>query len=310
MKFTISGILGVCSFLVFAQVGINTLTPESSTALQVSSSSSSPVKRGFVGPSVTLTSLASASPISAPAEGLVVFNNVASSSIPIGYYFWTGFEWRSLNRTRSSTTTIYPDIRAAVLGYDPSSSGASAPVGTIVGTTNANNKKCAKFSTGTGANNHSYCSYNVNKNVTFSEAFLLAKSLGGYLPVVTTSNEWNFIKTNLLTSGASGTGTNYLGAAWLGYKKTQYTGTAFNNSFIWITGETSRIAWETTGNRGANLEVQFLSGANGISTDATDGALVLAGNCTYISSDANRNWGSNNCNAFASSNYLIVEFQQ
>lgn len=309
MKFIISGILGVCTSLVFAQVGINTSTPESSTALEVSSNSLSPSKRGFVGPSVTLTSLTSASPITTPAEGLVVFNNVASS-IPIGYYFWTGFEWRSLNRTRSTTTTVYPDIRAAVLGYDPSSSGASAPLGTIVGTTNANGKKCAKFSSGTGSNNHSYCSYNVNKNVTFSEAFLLAKSLGGYLPVITSNNEWNFIKSNLLTNGAVGTGTNYLNAAWLGYKKTQYVGTAFNNSFIWITGETSRIAWETTGNRGASLEVNFLPGVNGISTNATDGSLVLAGNCTYISSDAGRNWGSNNCSSFSNSNYLIVEFQQ
>lgn len=309
MKFIISGILGVCTSLVFAQVGINTSTPESSTALEVSSNSLSPSKRGFVGPSVTLTSLTSASPITTPAEGLVVFNNVASS-IPIGYYFWTGFEWRSLNRTRSSTTTVYPDIRAAVLGYDPSSSGASAPVGTIVGSNTANNKKCAKFSTGAGANNHSYCSYNINNNVSFSDAFLLAKSLGGYLPVITSNNEWNFIKSNLLTSGGAGTGTNYLNAAWLGYKKTQYVGTAFNNSFIWITGETSRIAWETTGNRGASLEVQFLPGSNGISTNATDGSLVLAGNCTYISSAAGRNWGSNNCSSFSSSNYLIVEFQQ
>ena len=309
MKFIISGILGVCSTLVFAQVGINTTTPESSTSLQVSSNSLSSVKRGFVGPAVTLTSLNLASPVSAPAEGLVVFNNVASSSIPVGYYFWTGFEWRSLNRTRTSTTTVYTDIRAAVLGYDPSSSGASAPSGTIVGTTNANGKKCAKFSSGTGSNNHSYCSYNLNRNVSFSEAFLLAKSLGGYLPVITTTNEWNYIKANLLTSGGVGTGTNFAGTSWIGYKKTQYPGTEFNNSFIWITGETSRIAWETTGNRGASLEVNFLPGANGIST-ATDGALVLAGNCTYISSDANRNWGSNNCNSFANSNYLIVEFQQ
>ena len=309
MKFIISGILGVCSILSFAQVGINTTTPESSTSLQISSASSSPVKRGFVGPAVTLTSLTSASPVSAPAEGLVVFNNVASTSIPVGYYFWTGFEWRSLNRTRTYTTSTYTDIRAAVLGYDPSSSGASAPSGTIVGTTNANDKKCAKFSTGTDSNNHSYCSYNLNKNVSFSEAFLLAKSLGGYLPVITTTTEWNFIKTNLLTGGGTAAGTNFAGAAWIGYKKTQYTGTDFNNSFIWITGETSRIGWATTGNRGANLEVNFLSGSNGIST-ATDGALVLGGNCTYISSDANRNWGSNNCNSFANSNYLIVEFQQ
>ena len=57
MKFIISGILGVCTSLVFAQVGINTSTPESSTALEVSSNSLSPSKRGFVGPSVTLTSL-------------------------------------------------------------------------------------------------------------------------------------------------------------------------------------------------------------------------------------------------------------
>lgn len=310
MKFIISGILGVCTSFVFAQVGINTSTPESSTVLQVSSTSSTSVKRGFAGPTVTLTNLTLASPVISPAEGLVVFNNVASPSIPIGYYFWTGFEWRSMNRTRSFTTTNFADIRAAVLGYNPESTGASAPSGTIVGTTNANGKKCAKFATGSDSNNHSYCSYNLNRNVSFSEAFLLAKSLGGYLPAITTASEWNFIKTNLLTVGGVGTGTNFANAAWLGYKKTQYTGTAFNDSFIWITGETSRIAWATTGNRGANLEVQFLPGANGISTAAADGALVLAGNCTYISNDANRNWGSNNCNAFTSSNYLIVEFQQ
>lgn len=309
MKFIISGLLVVHTSLLFSQVGINTSSPDSSSALEVSSTSSSSVKRGFIGPIVTLTNLSIAGPVTAPAEGLVVFNDTGTESIPVGYYFWNGFTWNSLNRTRTTSTTVYTDIRAAVLGYDPSSSGASAPVGANSGTITVSGKKCAKFSTGTDANNHSYCSYNLNKNVSFQEAFVLAKSLGGYLPVITTANEWNFVKTNLLASGGIGTGTNYAGASWLGYKKTQYPGTAFNNSFIWITGETSRIAWATTGNRGASLEVNFLPGSNGIST-ATDGALVLAGNCTYISSDSNRNWGSNNCNSFNNSNYLIVEFQQ
>lgn len=309
MKFVISTIFGVCSSLLLAQVGINTNTPNPSSALEVSSTSLTAVKKGFLGPQVSLTDLTVAAPVAAPAEGLVVFNKKPSVSIPVGYYFWTGFEWRSLNRTRSYTTTVYMDIRPAVLGYSPTSSGASAPSGSNVGTTSANGKKCVKFSTGAGSNNHSYCSYALNKIVSFSEAFLLAKSLGGYLPVITTKEEWAFVKANMLTSTGAGAGTNFANSSWLGYKKTQYVGTAFNNNFIWITGETSKIGWETTGNRGASVEVQFKDGANGIST-AGDGALVLAGNCTYISSDADRNWGSNNCNSFANSNYLIVEFQQ
>lgn len=94
-------ILGILfSENLFAQTGIGTSTPDASAKLEVSSSN-----KGFLPPRVALTATNSASPISSPANGLMVFNTVTAGTSPNqvvpGYYYWdsVGSQWVSLSTT-------------------------------------------------------------------------------------------------------------------------------------------------------------------------------------------------------------------
>jgi len=95
----ILSILLIASF-VEAQTGIGTTTPDASAKLEISSTN-----KGFLPPRVSLTATNSASPISSPANGLMVFNTVTAGSSPNqvvpGYYYWdaTGLQWVSLSTT-------------------------------------------------------------------------------------------------------------------------------------------------------------------------------------------------------------------
>ena len=88
------------SMQVIAQTGIGTSTPDPSAKLHVASD-----RLGFLPPRVTLTATNSASPITSPANGLMVFNTVTAGTSPNqvvpGYYYWdaTGLQWVSLSTT-------------------------------------------------------------------------------------------------------------------------------------------------------------------------------------------------------------------
>ena len=83
-----------------AQTGIGTTTPDASAKLEISSPN-----KGFLPPRVSLTATNSASPITSPANGLMVFNTVTAGTSPNqvvpGYYYWdaTGLQWVSLSTT-------------------------------------------------------------------------------------------------------------------------------------------------------------------------------------------------------------------
>jgi hypothetical protein len=74
-----------------AQTGIGTTSPDPSAKLDVSASN-----KGFLPPRVTLTSLTVASPITNPAEGLLVYNNGANLNVAAGYYYWNGTAWSTI----------------------------------------------------------------------------------------------------------------------------------------------------------------------------------------------------------------------
>ncbi len=111
-------LLVLFSVQVFAQTGIGTTTPDASAKLDVSSSN-----KGFLPPRVALTATNSASPVTNPANGLMVFNTVTAGSSPFqvvpGYYYWdgVGLKWVSLSTTvgnvqnqavfRSTSNTAY-----------------------------------------------------------------------------------------------------------------------------------------------------------------------------------------------------------
>lgn len=86
----------------FAQTGIGTTTPNASAKLDVTS-----IDKGFLPPRVALTAANSASPITSPATGLLVYNTSAAGTAPNnvvpGYYFWNGTIW--VNFIASNTST-------------------------------------------------------------------------------------------------------------------------------------------------------------------------------------------------------------
>ena len=89
MKIYISIIAVLILGQIHAQTGIGTTTPDASAKLDVSSTN-----KGFLPPRITLTALNSASPVTSPATGLLIFNTATVGIIPNqvtpGYYYWDG----------------------------------------------------------------------------------------------------------------------------------------------------------------------------------------------------------------------------
>lgn len=88
-----------------AQTGIGTTNPDASAKLEVNSSN-----KGFLPPRVALTASNVSSPITTPANGLIVFNTATSGTAPNnvspGYYYWNNSAWINIiGSTTSSTIT-------------------------------------------------------------------------------------------------------------------------------------------------------------------------------------------------------------
>ncbi len=85
----------ILSMQVFAQTGIGTTTPDASARLEVAATN-----KGFLPPRVSLSATNSASPITSPATGLVIFNTATAGTTPNnvlpGYYYWDGSKWNGL----------------------------------------------------------------------------------------------------------------------------------------------------------------------------------------------------------------------
>ena len=73
-----------------AQVGINTNSPNSSSVLDINSSN-----KGVLIPQYDLTVLNSTTtPVSNPADGLMIYNKGGLSAYPTGYYIWIRNQWQ------------------------------------------------------------------------------------------------------------------------------------------------------------------------------------------------------------------------
>ena len=275
-----------------AQVGINTNPPHPSAALDMSDS-----KRGFLPPRVVLspTSENPFNPITNPADGLLVYNKTASTSFPAKYYYKYGTSWIPFgngNETYKNATAR--GISASTLGYAPRilSSTAEIPASLNVSGVISTKSKCVAYS------GHTYCSFNLNNGVTWEQAFNIGKSYGGYLPVITTNDEWNFIKTNLL----DGTG-NSNHDSWIGFNYVPYKGNA--GAYTWITAEKSMVNWSTSSsetNFATNQPAAYDSSGNVVPT--TPGCIKIANSTT----NSNRQWYKDNCINTANFDFLIIEF--
>ena len=82
------------SIQVMSQTGIGTATPHASAKLEVASTD-----KGFLPPRIALTATNSASPITTPATGLVIFNTATAGTTPnnvLPGYYWDGSKWNGL----------------------------------------------------------------------------------------------------------------------------------------------------------------------------------------------------------------------
>ncbi len=102
MKTKIITAISLFSFIatgLYAQIAINNTAtnPDASAILDLNSGNSG-VNKGFLPPQVSLTDVNSASPITSPATGLVVYSKTAPmGGSGIGYYFWSGTAWVNLS---------------------------------------------------------------------------------------------------------------------------------------------------------------------------------------------------------------------
>jgi len=118
MKFHRIFFVALCYCLqltVFAQVGINTSSPNASAQLDVTSSN-----KGFLPPRVALTSITDNSTISSPASGLLIYNTASAGSstnaVTPGYYYFDGSKWqRLLNHDKQTTkhTVLINNVAAS-----------------------------------------------------------------------------------------------------------------------------------------------------------------------------------------------------
>ena len=105
IKLFLAPVFFLCSLIpVLGQVGINTdqSLPDNSAMLDIKS-----VSKGLLIPRIALTSIISASPVTSPAIGLLVYNTatagVSPNKVVPGYYHWNGTRWISLSLPLGST---------------------------------------------------------------------------------------------------------------------------------------------------------------------------------------------------------------
>lgn len=73
-------------FMLTAQVGINTTTPDASSMLDINATD-----KGLLIPRISIPDLNTAAPIATPAESLLVYNT--NTTTGKGFYYWNGTQW-------------------------------------------------------------------------------------------------------------------------------------------------------------------------------------------------------------------------
>lgn len=94
-----------------AQIGIGTTSPNASAELDITSTN-----KGFLPPRIALTATTSASPVTSPATGLLVYNTATSGTAPNnvtpGFYYYDGAKWQRIIHTEDATVQ-----KSVVSGY-------------------------------------------------------------------------------------------------------------------------------------------------------------------------------------------------
>lgn len=274
-----------------AQVGINTELPHETAALDMSESN-----KGFLAPRIALQDNNDVFTIPQPQKGLLIFNTTDNSTLHKGYYYWNNEKWNpfhdnSFKIHQGISETIY----ASSLGYVPSGNYLDALTEFNYNGVTATKTNCFQFTDSfEEAISKTYCGYSLDGSITWEEAFYFSKYFKGYLVTITSTEEWNAIKSNLLSLGE-----NANHNIWIGYNTIQTPGNP--REYVWITGEKSVINW-------SNNSVLQVNYAPGEPDETTTG-------CVHVSSigtSFDREWYNAPCDIKTANgipfDYLIVEF--
>jgi len=110
-----------------AHIGINTNSPNTSAALDISSSS-----LGLLIPRLDIDDLSTAAPVSSPATSLIAYN--INTTTGVGFYYWDGSAWTAIGG--SSSVSKIDDLSDAISNTSDNNvflgdnSGTSVTVGT------------------------------------------------------------------------------------------------------------------------------------------------------------------------------------
>ncbi|WPO89239.1 hypothetical protein [Chryseobacterium sp. HR92] len=104
-KIIITGVLSVLTSInIGGQVGINTVQPHASAALEVAGDN-----KGFLPPRIALKEIRDSITIKDPAAGLLIYNTAvagnSTNAVVPGYYYWSGNNWTLLSDTQNTWGT-------------------------------------------------------------------------------------------------------------------------------------------------------------------------------------------------------------
>lgn len=98
--------------LVFSQVGIGTVTPNSSSILDIYASN-----RGVLFPRVALQGKNDVTTIiNGNKQGLLVYNTNTVAGVSPGFYYWDNLEWQRFSTTTGSSADYYQVVYFASAG--------------------------------------------------------------------------------------------------------------------------------------------------------------------------------------------------
>ncbi|WP_148285354.1 hypothetical protein [Flavobacterium sp. B17] len=305
------------SMTVFAQVGINTISPKATLEIKAKTTDGSKPE-GIIVPRLTADQIQLGTYGSNQIGNLIYAlsaatapNTVTAEITEPGFYYFNGTKWKKINSSGSTisyTTTADPNI----LGYVPSTTATAsvdAPATLTVGSATATRRGIGSFG------GHTYVTYSASTAVTWYQAYNAAKNMGGYLAAFTSDAEWQYVETNLLTA-YSIFDTN---GAWIGMVKfSWFAGTALtpDPEMKWITGEQPNHDYSAGGTSAVRKSNWFGSGEPNNNTGVEGFVHVWPKNLgytkTYNGYTCTHTWNDNiaNGNVITVGGGFIVEFQQ
>ena len=178
------------------------------------------------------------SPIENVQEGSIVYNtrvnvsDVSTENFVKGIYSWNGEQWVYFGQMEK--LTVYKNItstdRQDVLGYTTSDYVNEGGRGD-------GNRRCVKWDA-EGGNGHYYCL--VKEELSWVDAFELAKQSSGYLATINSQAEYQFLENTFNLSSISQTkyNSNEYHKIGIGWRFVQYSTTKeILKKMKWITGE-------------------------------------------------------------------------